>query len=70
MSEVNAVAEGFNHAYQIVIRAYAVRTGAHGETIVNAVDGLFQPLHIFNGRDDARQAEDWARWIVRMNRQA
>ncbi|MNP13200.1 hypothetical protein D3C76_1054700 [compost metagenome] len=69
MGEVNAIAEGFNHTYQVVVRAHAIGAGAHGKTVVDAVDGFFQPLHIFNSGNDTRQAENWARWIVRVNRQ-
>ena len=70
MREVDSIAKGFDHFHQIIIGAHAVGTGAHGETVIDAVDGFFQPLHIFNRRHDTRQAEDRTRRIVRMYRQA
>ncbi|MNT03559.1 hypothetical protein D3C72_1381020 [compost metagenome] len=66
---MDAIAEGFDHPHQIVIRPYAVRAGAHGEAVIPAVDRLLEPLHIFNGRDDARQPQNRPRRIVRMHRQ-
>ena len=70
MRKVNTIAEGFNHPHQVVIRPHAVGAGTHGKAVVDAVDRLFQPLHIFNRRHDTRQAEDRTRRIVRMYRQA
>ncbi|MNG63519.1 hypothetical protein D3C79_217490 [compost metagenome] len=69
VGEMDTVAEGVNHPYQVIIRTHAVRPGAHGETVIEAIDGLLQPLHILNGRHDTRQAEDRPRRIVRMHRQ-
>ena len=70
MGEVNAIAKGFNHLHQIVIFTHAVRARAHGETVMNAINRLFQPLHVFNSGNNAWQTENRARWIVRMNGQA
>ena len=69
MREVDTIAKGFDHFHQIVISAHAVRTGAHGKTVINAIDRFFQPLHIFDSRNDTWQAEDRARRIVRMHGQ-
>ena len=69
MGKVNAIAKGLHHLHQIVIGADAIGSGAHGKAIINAVHCLFQPLHIFNGRDDTRQAKDRPRRIVRMHSQ-
>ena len=70
MGKMDAIAEGLHHPHQIVIGANAIRSGTHGEAIINAVHRLLQPLHIFDGRHDTRQAEDRPRRIVRMHSQA
>ena len=67
MCEVNTIAKGLNHFYQIVIGAHAVRTGTHSETVIDTINCFFQPLHIFNGRHDTWQTEDWPWRIVRMH---
>ena len=56
MGKMDAIAKGLHHLHQIVIGANAIRSGTHGEAIINAVHRLLQPLHIFDGRHDTRQA--------------
>lgn len=70
MGKMDAIAKGLHHLHQIVIGANAIRSGTHGEAIINAVHRLLQPLHIFDGRHDTRQAKDRPRRIVRMHSQA
>ncbi|MOA69998.1 hypothetical protein D3C78_1985480 [compost metagenome] len=48
VGEVNTVAEGFDHLHQVVIRTHAVRARTHGKAVMDTVNGVFQPLHIFN----------------------
>lgn len=67
MGEVNTRTELLDHINQIVVSTHAVGTGAHGKTVCHAVYGINHPLHIFNGGNNARQAEDRARRIVRVN---
>lgn len=69
MGKMDAIAKGLHHLHQIVIGANAIRSGTHGEAIINAVHRLLQPLHIFDGRHDTRQAKDRPRRIVRMHSQ-
>ena len=68
MGEVNAWAKLFDHVDQVVVRPHAIGTGTHGETVRHAVDRIDHPLHIFHGGNNARQAEDRARRIVRVYR--
>ena len=68
--KVDTIAEGFDHPHQVVIRTHAVGAGTHGKAVIDAVYRLFQPLHIFNSGNNARQAEDRPRWIVRVHGEA
>lgn len=67
MRKVDARTKLLDYINQIVVGAHAVRSGTHGEAVRHAINGFNHPLHVFNGRDNARQAENRARRIVRVN---
>lgn len=67
MGEVNTRIELFDYINQIVVSTYVVGIGVYGKIVCYVVYGINYLLYIFNGGNNARQVEDRARRIVRVN---
>ena len=63
----NAVVEIMNHLHQVVIRVRAKRAAAQRQAVAGAIDHLQNRLEVGVVFDDARQAENGKRRIVRVN---
>ena len=70
MHEIDARREGADHLDEVVVGARAVGADAEGEAVAAAVIGIEERGGIGGGRDDARQAEERDRRIVRMDGEA
>lgn len=69
VDEVDTVTELLHHAFQVVGAAYTERTGAKTKSVALVGNGIYQCLEIGSAAHNARQAEDGAGGIIRMDNQ-
>ena len=67
MDKVDAVGKLLHDGCTIVGAAYTERTGAEAKTVALVGNSVNQCLEIGSTAHDAWQAEDGARWVVRMD---
>ncbi len=69
MDKVDAVGKLLHDDCTIVGAAYTERTGAETKSVALVGNGIYQCLEIGSAAHNARQAEDGAGWIIRMDNQ-
>ncbi len=67
VDEVDAIGELARHGRQIVVGAHAIGAGAEREAVGGTLDLGQEPAAVLGRADDARQAEQRARRVVRVD---